>query len=159
MCSAVVVVRRHHRTAKGRSFANAGGATDGSGLVAVALRATAFAHTRRTKARHRCCGGGSGRRCAAAAEHHHRALPPLSYIVATTSQAPVREACFLGFPLDFYFRGKVQHFDGGGIVHTSQNIAVSKRKFLLFFIQYAYAFLPPFWPCRSFVERLMFGPL
>ena len=35
MCSAVAVAAT---TAKGRSFANAGGATDGSGLVAVAAQ-------------------------------------------------------------------------------------------------------------------------
>ena len=83
----------------------------------------------------------------AAAAHHVVAVigaraPPslllLMYIEATarravsarataTSQAPVREAwCFLGFPLDFYFRGTkyVQHFEGL-YLRTSQSIALA----------------------------------
>ena len=78
---------------------------------------------------------------------HRRARAPLLlllYIEATaTSQAPVREACFLGFPLDFYFRGTkyVQHFEGL-YLRTSQSIALACSYF--FFIQYAHAFFPRF---------------
>ena len=53
-------------------------------------------------------------RAAAAAAAVATAAVHRSYGAAATSQAPVREACFLGFPLDFYFRGTkyVQHFEG-----------------------------------------------
>lgn len=83
--------------------------------------------------------------CAAATAAVHRSYGA----AAATSQAPVREACFLGFPLDFYFRGTkyVQHFEGL-YLRTSQSIALA-CSYIFFFIQYAHAFFSSFWPCLS----------
>ena len=105
MCSAVVVVRRHHRTAKGRSFANAGGATDGSGLVTVAAQRPLLTPV-----------SGTHARTQAQHKHTHRSLLSTAAALVVVgydgvlrqSQAPVREAFWGSFPLDFYFESKVQ---------------------------------------------------
>ena len=128
-------LRRHHAApALEVSVLVAAGVSKGR-CAATTRPLPSVAHTSISTAS-ACCRAVARQRCAThrvVAVIGARASPPpplllLLYIEATaaTSQAPVREACFLGFPLDFYFRGTkyVQHFEGL-YLRTSQSIALA----------------------------------
>ena len=145
-------LRRHHAApALEVSVLVAAGVSKGR-CAATTRPLPSAAHTSISTAPACCRRPPTVRRTPCCRRHRRARTPPLLlllYIEATaTSQAPVREACFLGFPLDFYFRGTkyVQHFEGLYLC-TSQSIAFACSYF--FFHTICPCLFSSFWPCLS----------